>query len=504
MPPFLKGGGGIFLRKRILANTRRDDLKHLKSDRHEPPVGLSPGNSPADDGGYREVLRIAVPLVLSTASLTLMLFVNRMFLAWHGQSSVAAATPGGITYFTICSFFLGTAEYVNALVAQYHGAGDRPACSRSVWQGVWFSLASAPVILALIPAGRELLAWSHHGPELEELEKDYFSLLMFAGVALPFNGALSSFFSGRGKTRVVLWGNLMANGLNMVLDYVLIFGKLGFPEMGIRGAGLATAITSVVPVIYWGALFLSSPYQREYRSRRECRWDPGLFRILVRYGFPAGGQLFLDVASFTVFVLLVGRLGEGALAASNVVLTIDMLSFLPMVGMSIATAALVGKYMGRNEPEIAEKSARSALKLGLAYSFVFAALFWSVPELFLHLFSPEHDGVTSLPEVVRTGAILLRMVAIYTLFDTMVIVLSGALKGAGDTTFALVAQTIVAWVVLVAPVYVTVEYLHMDVLAAWSCLVCYSMVAGTVFLLRFRSGYWKTIRLIQRPPDAGT
>ena len=83
-----------------------------------------------EPGGYREVIRIALPLVLSTASLTLMLFVDRMFLSWYGQDSVAAATPGGITYFTICSLFLGTAQYVNTIVAQYHGSGDKPACAR--------------------------------------------------------------------------------------------------------------------------------------------------------------------------------------------------------------------------------------------------------------------------------------------------------------------------------------------------------------------------------------
>jgi MATE family multidrug resistance protein len=158
--------------------------------------------------------------------------------------------------------------------------------------------------------------------------------------------------------------------------------------------------------------------------------------------------------------------------------------------------------MGRNEPAFAEKSAYSALKLALAYSFAFAALFFSVPELFLHLFSPEHHGATALPEVVRTGTILLRMVAVYTVFDTMVIVLSGALKGAGDTRFAMAAQTVLAWLVLVVPVYVTIEYLRMSVFTAWACLVCYSLLAGTVFLLRFRSGYWKTIRIVERRPEA--
>ncbi len=102
------------------------------------------------------MLKLAIPLVLSTASLTLMLFVDRLFLSWHSQSAVAASTPGGITYFTICSLFLGTAQYVNAIVAQHHGAGDKPACARAVWQGVIFSVLSTPVILAMIPVEEQL------------------------------------------------------------------------------------------------------------------------------------------------------------------------------------------------------------------------------------------------------------------------------------------------------------------------------------------------------------
>ncbi len=171
-----------------------------------------------EPGGYREVLRVAIPLVLSTASLTVMLFVDRIFLSWYSQTAVAASTPGGITYFTICSFFMGTAQYVNAIVAQHHGAGEKSACARAVWQGILFSFLAAPVILAMIPLGRLALDWSNHGPDLIPLEKQFFSILMMGGMLLPLNAALSSFFSGRGRTKVVMWGNIAGNAANALLD----------------------------------------------------------------------------------------------------------------------------------------------------------------------------------------------------------------------------------------------------------------------------------------------
>ncbi len=452
------------------------------------------------EGGYREVLRIAVPLILSTASLTLMLFVSRMLLSWYGASSVAAATPGGVTFFTICSFFIGTTEYVNTLVAQHHGAGDKPACARAVWQGLFFAVLSVPLFVACIPLGNLVLTWGGHEAEVLRQEKEYFSLLMIGGIALPLNGALSSFFSGRGKTIIVLWGNLLGNVANAALAYVLIFGKFGFPEMGIRGAGLAAAVTGVLPGLYWGLLFLSPRYQPSYRTRKEFRWDSKLFLLLLRYGVPAGVQFFLDVASFTMFVLLIGRLGEVALAASNIVFSIELLSFLPMVGMSVATATLVGEYIGRGNHDVAERCVYSALKLALAYSLLFSFLFVAVPERFLELFGSEAQH-GEFHEIVAQGIILLRIVAIYSLFNNMFIVFSGALNGAGDTRFAMWTQTGLSWILFVPAVYVIITYLHWGMLCAWTCLLVYVIVLGLAFCLRFRSGYWKTIKMVARSPQ---
>ncbi len=450
-----------------------------------------------EPGGFREVLRVALPLILSTASLTLTLFVDRMFLSWYGRSAVAAATPGGITYFTICSLFMGTAQYVNTIVAQHHGAGDKPACARGVWQGVFLAVLSAPLILAAIPLGSAVLAHSGHDPSVVKLEIEYFSILMLGGAALPLNGALSSFFSGRGKTSVVMWGNILGNAANAILAYVLVFGKFGFPEMGIRGAGTATAVTVVIPSLFWLILFLGPRYQKTYRTRKEFRPDKKLFAMLLRYGLPSGIQFFLDIASFTMFVLLVGRFGETRLAATNIVLTIEMLSFLPMVGMSIATATLVGEYIGRGKPQIAEKSVYSALKLALCYSGSLAVLYVLVPHTFIELFRSKADGGPGFDAIVSMGTILLRVVAVYTVFDTAFIIFSGALKGAGDTRFAMWVSVCAAWIFFVPPVYVMITYFHVGLTTAWCWALIYIVSLGLIFWIRFRGGYWKRIRMLE-------
>ncbi len=449
-----------------------------------------------EPGSFYEVLRVAIPLVLSTSSLTVTLFVDRLFLSWQSLESVAAVTPGGITYFTICCFFQGVAQYVNALVAQSHGAGNFKGVSRSVWQGAIFAVLSIPLMLMCIPLGVMVLNMAGHDPAVLKLETEYFSILMIGGIIVPLGVVFSTFFSGRGKTSVVLWGNLAGNIFNIVMDYILIFGKFGFPEMGIKGAAIATSLSNIIPLAYWSVQFLSEKYQVPYNTRGEIGWDRKTFFILMRYGIPSGAQFVLDIGSFTAFVLIVGKLGVTDLAVTNIALSIESLSFLPMVGISIATATLVGEYIGQKKPDIAEKSVYSALKISVVYSSVLAILFWIAPTQLLELFRAEADsGFHSEAFHVR-GAFVVRLIGLYTVLDTVFIVYTGALKGAGDTRFAMWAQVVIAWIFFVPPVYLMVIHFGMGLYSAWSWLVVYVVVLAVVFHTRFRSGYWKSIRMI--------
>mgnify|MGYP002351003288 CR=1 FL=1 len=461
----------------------------------------STGN--ANPGGFQEVLHVAVPLVLSTSSLTLTLFVDRLFLSWHSLESVAAVTPGGITYFTICCFFQGVAQYVNTLVAQSHGAGNWSQVSRSVWQGVIFSFLAIPLMILCVPAGKFALNISGHDPAVLELEIEYFQILMAGGLIVPMGAAFSSFFSGRGETSYVLLGNLMGNVFNIVMDYVLIFGKLGFPEMGIRGAAIATSLSNIIPLSYWAWLFMSDRYRNPYNTRGEMKWDRLVFSRLLKFGLPAGAQFVLDIGSFTAFVLIVGKLGVTDLAVTNIALSIESLSFLPMVGISIATSTLVGEYIGQKKLDIAEKSVKSAMMIAIGYSGALALVFWVFPHFLLELFTTGSNTAAGNETFFAKGSFVVRLIGLYTVFDTIFIVYTGALKGAGDTRFAMWAQVLLAWVFFVPPVFVMIVHFGMGLYWAWSWLVVYVLVISLVFHLRFRSGKWKHISVMNRVDGEG-
>ena len=454
-------------------------------------------------GGYREVLNISYPLIMSTASMTIMHFVDRVFLSRYAKEAIAASVPAGITSFTIICLFMGISGYTNAIVAQHYGAKEYEKCSLATWQGIIFSLVSYLAILLFIPLGPAIFTWAGHSPELRALEISYYTILMWGGLFVPLHSAVASFFTGRGDTKTTMIATIIGNGFNVVLDYCLIFGRLGLPEMGIKGAALATVISSVIPVAILLFIFLNR-HHRLYLSRATIRFDRELFLKLLKFGSPAGVQFTLDIGAFTLFVILVGRIGEIELAVSNIALSINMLAFLPMIGISIATTTLVGQYIGKEDISSAEKSTYTSLKIAFLYMGSMGLLFILFPEQLLSIFRSSKDRMEDFTVILSYGRQILILIALYSIFDAMNIIFSGALKGAGDTRFTMWAAIIVAWMFFVPPVYLIIEVLEGGVLLAWGWATLYIILIGIVFCCRFRKGKWKEIDLLGRKDRAVT
>ncbi|HRZ12026.1 MAG TPA: MATE family efflux transporter [Kiritimatiellia bacterium] len=449
-------------------------------------------------GGYRETLKVAWPLILSMGSFTLMQFTDRLFLAWYSAVSIQAALPAGILSFTMVSGFMALAGYANTFVAQYHGAGNGPGCSRATAQGTLLALASWPLMLALIPLGLWLLRISGHAPAVLAEERAYFAILMLGGVTAPLGAAVGGFFSGRGDTFTTMVTNVMGNVLNIVLDYAMIFGRWGFPEMGIRGAAWATVISGFVSPALLLLLYFSRRYDQPFRTRAEFRWDAVLLRRMLRFGLPAALHLVLDVGAFTLFVLLTGRLGATALAASNIALSINNIAFMPLIGISIAASILVGQYQGRRQGAIAEKAGWTSLKLGWIYMGVIALTFALFPQAYFRLFTWRGGAELPLENILPVGRWLLLMMAAWGLLDAVNLILSGALKGAGDTRFVMIYSVVMAWGFWMSGEMVIIFLLGGGIVPAWAWMTAFVFVMAAGFLWRFRSGRWKTIELIER------
>jgi MATE family multidrug resistance protein len=452
------------------------------------------------EGGYREVLVVAIPLILSTATWSVQHFVDRMFLTWYSPEAIAAAMPAGMLNFSMVSIFMGTAGYVTTFVAQYYGARRFHRIGPALWQGVYVSLLGGLVIVCAIPFAEPVFRLVGHSPLVQQNEVAYFKILCLGGGAYAASYALSAFFSGRGKTWPVLWVNVATTVVNLLLDYALIFGHWGFPELGIRGAGIATVVAGVFSLLMFFVLLSSGSNNDTFHTIKGWRLEKDLFVRLLRYGFPSGVQFFLEMAGFTAFVLLVGRLGIASLAATNIAFNINTLAFMPMIGCGIAVSVLVGQYLGGDKPDRAQSVVYSGFHLTLVYMVSIAAAYVLIPDVFVAPFALRADP-GGFSEIYGYSIILLRFVAVYSVFDTMNIIFCSAIKGAGDTRYVMLITVILSVFVFVLPVYLAVIVFELGLMVAWVFATAYITLLGFIFYFRFLGGKWKTMRVIERTEE---
>jgi|GEM_PF-10519 len=455
-------------------------------------------------GGYRQVLAVGIPLVMSMISNTIMQFTDRVFLSNYSLETIAAALPAGIASFLFISFFMGVGEYVSVFVAQYTGAGRHERVGAALWQGIWFCLPAWVILASLGLLAETIFGFSGHAPHVVELEVTYFRILsMGAGFAV-LSAVLSCFYSGRGMTKAVMLVNMAGMLINVPLDYFLIYGVGPFPEMGIAGAGLATVMGGAMPCVLFAFLIFRQENERLFRIRSAWRPDMELLRRLMRYGLPGGIQFFLDMFAVTFFIFVVGRLGTTELAATNIIMSLDSVAFLPCVGLQIAVSILVGQYIGAGKPDHGARATRHAAHLGMLYMGSLGVLYVFAPEPILHLFRPMDMTPEQFLPVEHMGVIMLRFVAAYSVLDALVLVYSGALKGAGDTRFVMWTILASSLGVMIVPLYVSIAFFRIDYIVPWTIFFSYALTLATVFAIRFHQGRWREMRVIEESTAPAT
>jgi MATE family multidrug resistance protein len=202
--------------------------------------------------------------------------------------------------------------------------------------------------------------------------------------------------------------------------------------------------------------------------------------------------------SFTAFLFIVGRLGKEALAATNIVVSISLLAFLPLVGFGLGLSVLVGQALGRDNPQEAERATSSTLHLTFLYIIVVVLIFLFAPEWLMNLFRSRDPAHSDYEPILKIGLVLLRFVALYSLFDVLFIVFSSAIKGAGDTRFVMWAIGILSMGIMVIPVYILVIHLGAGIYPAWVAVTIYICMGGIVFWRRYSKGKWKDMRVIEK------
>ena len=464
-------------------------------------------------GSARELWLLSYPIVVSMVSQALMGVVDTFFLGWTEQAPRVSICPfsgngfvgveaiverlpivgtaqqggagiGAVLSWTLMSFMIGTLTAVTPFVAQNNGSGHRRVCGSFVWQALYLVVPFA--LLAF------LMGWHVHdflilvGPteSIRPYAILYTKIRLFGAAPLFVSFALVSFLRGIGDTKTPMWVSVLANVTNVVLNYLLIFGKAGFPAMGVAGAALATVLSSGFGALLYLTVSLSSRLRRTYGTLGGWRFAPARMKRLLAVGAPIGGNWILENGSWAFFAVLVSRLGPRQMAAHTVVLQLMHLSFLPSVAMLIGTTTLVAHYLGKKQVEVAQETARTSFKVVLGYALVVGLVFLVARHRLIGLFNRD-------PVVIAVGSRLLLFTALFVLLDGVYLIAVGTLRGAGDTTWPFWFTAISAWCIFAPLAYVLANVVGWGIYGAWTALLFHGGFLATALFLQYRKGEWK-------------
>ncbi|MGV3484651.1 MAG: MATE family efflux transporter [Planctomycetaceae bacterium] len=446
-----------------------------------------------------EVLRVAMPLMISTGTFSLVLFADRTLLLYYNGEQMSASMAAGNLYWTLVCLPIGIASMTGAIVAQYVGSGQEKQVGRFLWQSVWLSIAMTPLFAVVAVFTPWLFQVSGQVESLIPLETTYMRILLLGAVGSVLETGLSGFFSGTQRTRVLMWASIATGLLNLVLDVWFIFGGLGLPAMGISGAAWASVVAFWFKALLFGALLLGQQFDRRYGIREGFSFDRALLKKLLFFGLPAGLQYLTEAGGFTVIVLQIGQLGDVPLRATTMAINFNMIAFIPLIGVAIAASVLVGHHLTETGPRRAIVATRAALMIAWTYSLVWAVLYFAAPEFLLSLYEIAEDDPATV-EAISIARHLLAFVGVYVLLDATQLILAGALRGAGDTWFVLAAALAVSIVSVALGIagesYATTALGISQLHWWWTVITIWVWLLAVVMVGRYWQGKWQRMRMV--------
>ena len=446
-------------------------------------------------GGIWEMITIAFPIVVANASETVLIFTDRIFMSKLGAVTMNAALGGGLSVYMMMTFFIGLTGYTTALSAQYLGAGEKANCSKVTTQALIIAVLAYPIILAAKPLAHLFFRKMGVSEEQLGLQIQYFDLLLYIVLFSLLKNSLNGFFSGVGKTRIVMISSLVTMSFNVLFNYILVFGKFGFPAMGMIGAAYGSILASFLGLVVLLIEYFSPRYS-EYAIGKSFVFDAVLMKKLLRFGTSPGVEMFLNIFAFTAMVFIFQSVSPMVATASSIVFNWDMVAYVPLIGIEIGVTSLVGRYMGMGLPDIAARATKSGIYFGLIYSAILFVLFIGFPEELIRLFKPAGDEAL-FEQAVPTAVNMLRLISLYVAASVLTLAYVGALRGAGDTLWAMVLTVSLHWAFLPV-VYIILHVLHWPAEAAWLSVIVIFYLFIILLVRRYRQGKWRELRIVSQ------
>jgi MATE family multidrug resistance protein len=440
----------------------------------------------------RALLTLAGPIVLARATQSVIGFCDALFVAPLGEEPLAATTTGALDTFAAIVLPMGTVFILQSFVAQLRGRGELEATPRFAWYGLLVAALAGVLALCAVPFVPAIVARLDYAPRVRSLMSAYLGIRLLSVGPAVATEALGNWFGGLGRTRPSMIAGFVAMVSNVLGCYLFIEPRWGLPGYGVQGAAWASVgatvlgFLSILTIFVVGSAADAAPRPRGLRAGE-------LLRVL-RFGLPNGFNWFLEFAAFALFInVVVGHLGTTVLAAFNVVMQINSLSFMPAMGLASGGAILVGEAIGRRAPGDVWPIVRLTGIVAGAWMCSVGTFYALAPSPLMALFRPRDVPADAL---LHTGAAMLVFSAFWQLFDALSLTFGESLRAAGDTIWCMWARIVLAWVVFTPSAWAAIFVFGGGVSTVMTCLVVYVAVLSLTLCLRFASGRWRDIDLI--------
>lgn len=443
-------------------------------------------------GHARALLTLGLPLVGGHLGQIAIGVTDTIMLGWYGVEELAAITLGS-TYFHILFLFgVGFAWAVMPLVASYHAQGDWRSVRRSTRMGLWLSMAFALLALPSMIFAEPVLRLLGQGDAAAKGAAEYLRIAGWGLIPALVVMVLKSYLAGLERTQAVLWIILAGALVNGLFNYAFIFGNWGAPELGLRGAAWASIVTN--SLMLTGVVIYAQRVLPEHDLfRRLWRIDADMMGRVFSLGWPIGLTSLSEASLFTASALMMGWLGVLPLGAHGIVVQLASITFMIHMGLSNAATVRAGNALGRRDVDHLARGAIVALGLSLAAAALTIAMFLSIPEMLIGLGIGADDPAR--PEILRIGATLLAVAALFQLVDGAQVVVIGVLRGLQDTRVPMIMAAFSYWGIGIPSSYVLGFVLGFGGVGIWLGLVVGLSAAAFALLWRFWGPVMRRLRI---------
>lgn len=433
-------------------------------------------------------LRLSYPVILGMLGHTFVAFADNIMVGQLGTAELAAVSLGNSFVFIAMSLGIGFSTAITPLVAEADGAKDQAAGKSALKHGLVLCTVLGLSLFGLIQICKPLIHHMEQPPEVVELALPYLDLVAFSLVPLIMFQAFKQFSEGLSQTKYPMYATILANAVNITLNYLLIFGSFGFPKLGIVGAAVGTLVSRVIMVAYiWYLLKRKKKFESYVTQFNFKKIEKKVMRKIISLGFPSALQMFFEVAIFTAAIWLSGVLGKNAQAANQIALNLSSMTFMVGMGLSVAAMVRVGNQKGLRNHKDLKRIAESIFFLTFILEVVFAAIFlvgrhW-FPTIYLDVGDIANQADNT--EVIIVAAKLLLVAAFFQISDGLQVVVLGALRGLQDVKIPTLITFIAYWLIGFPISYYLGLHTDLESTGIWIGLLSGLTASAVMLYLRF-------------------